>query len=106
LEREITPFLSPNARSEINYFFDNFYATPDTPWTAEDRNISRTLAGYLVNFVTNLDPNGPGLAHWEQAGKKPVTMLLADDVYRSGYPIGKAERIQFFIKFFCTQATF
>ncbi|MFE2416716.1 carboxylesterase family protein [Streptomyces hokutonensis] len=59
------PATGPNSRgachgSEINYVFDNLYAT-NLPWTDADRAVADTLSDYVVNFVTHGDPNGHGL---------------------------------------------
>ncbi|GAA5930319.1 uncharacterized protein JCM15063_004772 [Sporobolomyces koalae] len=38
--------------------------------------LSQDMASYLINFVTRLDPNGPGLHHWPQYTMDRLTLQL------------------------------
>lgn len=48
--------------SEAQYIFQNLL--PPRAWTDLDHQVSDTLSSYWVNFATNGDPNGKGLAKW------------------------------------------
>ena len=64
--------------SELNYVFNNFYAS-DRPWTDEDRRIADIMSSYWANFAANGDPNGDGLPAWDPVDPaSPVTMELGD----------------------------
>lgn len=64
--------------SEINYAFDNLYAT-NSSWTDADRQIANTLSDYWVNFIATGDPNGAGLAEWPASANGSLqTMTLGD----------------------------
>jgi para-nitrobenzyl esterase len=86
--------------SEINYIFDNLYAT-DRPWTDADRRIADTMSSYWANFATRGDPNGKGLPPWPPAdGKSPMVMEVGD---RFGVlPIADAARLEFVRRFYLT----
>ena len=64
--------------SEINYVFDNLYAT-SRPWTAADRRIADIMSSYWVNFAATGNPNGKGVPYWPPFDpKRPVVMELGD----------------------------
>lgn len=87
--------------SEINYIFDNLYAT-DLPWTDDDRRIADTMSGYVVNFATHGDPNGRGLARWEPSRPGAfTTMELGDDF--GPLPDASAARRAFHERYFEVQ---
>lgn len=89
--------------SEINYVFDNLYAT-DRPWSAADRKIADVMSSYWVNFARSGDPNAAGLPHWPafNAGK-PRVMELGD--HFGPIPVASSPaRLQFWKRFFSTQA--
>jgi para-nitrobenzyl esterase len=71
-----------------------------------DYNIGNVLSSYLVNFVTNLDPNGPGLQNWPKASNAEETMLFGNGVYEANYPIASQPHIQFFKRYFALQPAF
>ena len=56
--------------------FDNLHACP---WLIDDadRALANLASSYWVNFVTNGDPNGPGLLPWPsyRSAGGPVMML-------------------------------
>jgi para-nitrobenzyl esterase len=64
--------------SEAQYIFQNLL--PPRAWTDVDHQVSDTLSSYWVNFSTNGDPNGKGLAKWpafdDKKGDRP--MILGD----------------------------
>jgi para-nitrobenzyl esterase len=77
--------------SEVPYMFDSL-GKVDFPWTAYDRHLADVMTSYWVNFVTNGDPNGPGLPRWPAYGRraKPV-MELGDQVRPIPTVLGKAQ---------------
>ena len=64
--------------SEAQYIFQNLLAP--RAWTDLDHQVSETLSSYWVNFATNGDPNGKGLATWpafnDRKSNRP--MVLGD----------------------------
>jgi len=48
--------------AEAQYIFQNLL--PPRAWTDLDRQVSDMLSSYWVNFATNGNPNGRGLAEW------------------------------------------
>jgi para-nitrobenzyl esterase len=50
--------------SEIPYVFATLDASPERPFTAEDRALSAMMSGYWINWVKNGDPNSTGLPEW------------------------------------------
>jgi para-nitrobenzyl esterase len=87
--------------SEINYVFDNLYAT-NRPWTDEDRKIADTMATYWVNYAASGNPNGKGLPAWPAFdAKSPITMQVGDSF--GPIPVADAAKIDFWKRFFQTQ---
>ncbi|MGO9512901.1 MAG: carboxylesterase/lipase family protein [Steroidobacteraceae bacterium] len=65
--------------AEIPYVFDTLEAAPQRPFSADDREVSRRMAGYWVNFVKTGNPNGPGLPHWPAFNAAaPAVMEIGD----------------------------
>src|ERR1700733_4499624 len=64
--------------AEAQYVFGNLL--PPRAWTDLDRQASDTLSSYWVNFATNGDPNGKGLAKWPAFDdrKRDRPMVLGD----------------------------
>lgn len=64
--------------SEAQYIFQNLL--PPRAWTDLDHQVSDTLSSYWVNFATNGDPNGKGLAKWPAFNDKTSDrpMVLGD----------------------------
>lgn len=61
--------------AEIPYVFDTHDAW--LPTTAADRNLTKTMMRYWLNFATNGDPNGPGVMTWPAfAGPNPQMQQL------------------------------
>jgi para-nitrobenzyl esterase len=61
--------------AEIPYVFDTHDAW--LPTTAADRNLTKTMMRYWLNFATNGNPNGQGLMTWPAfAGPNPQMQQL------------------------------
>src|SRR5580698_6123307 len=64
--------------AEAQYVFGNLL--PPRAWTDLDHQVSDMLSSYWVNFATNGDPNGNGLAKWPAFDdrKNDPPMVLGD----------------------------
>ena len=60
---------------ELPYAFANLQ-TLDRPWTDRDREVSRILSGYLVNFTRSGSPDGPSVPAWPRVTGAKQTMEL------------------------------
>ncbi len=87
--------------SEINYVFDNLYAT-DRPWTDDDRKIADTMSGYWANFIATGNPNGKGLPDWPAYDPAKAQVMVLGDSY-GPMPVATPERIDFWKRFFAIQ---
>jgi carboxylesterase 2 len=87
--------------SEINYVFDNLYAT-NLPWTDADRTVADTLSDYVVNFVTHGDPNGHGITRWPAANHRFATAMELGDRFGT-LALADAAKVDFFERFFASQ---
>ncbi len=50
--------------AEIQYAMGNLDLDTRYAWEPADREVSKTLQGYFVNFIKTGSPNGPGLPSW------------------------------------------
>jgi para-nitrobenzyl esterase len=71
-----TPSGSPPGRgathtAEIRYVFGN----PAAAWTDVDRQLAKAMSSYWINFVTDGDPNGAGLAAWPRPSKDGIRAM-------------------------------
>jgi para-nitrobenzyl esterase len=64
--------------AEAQYVFGNLL--PPRAWTDLDHQVSDMLSSYWMNFATNGDPNGKGLAKWPAFDdrKSDRPMVLGD----------------------------
>jgi para-nitrobenzyl esterase len=70
----------PSHFAELWYMFDHLDQEP-WAWSAADRELSDTMAGYWTNFARTGDPNGPGLPPWPAYDEAdPRVMMLGSQV--------------------------
>ena len=87
--------------SEINYIFNNLYAT-DRPWVDADYKIADTMSSYWVNFAITGNPNGKSLPNWAATNaKKSVVMQLGDGF--GAMPLADPVKLDFWKRFFQSQ---
>jgi para-nitrobenzyl esterase len=61
--------------TDIPFFFDTASIKYGAETTATDRLASRTVSGYLVDFVKHGDPNGNALPRWQAYSPRRPAML-------------------------------
>ena len=68
---------------ELLYVFDNLHAFP---WLIDDadRALAKLASSYWINFVTNGDPNGPGLPRWPSYRGAGAPVMMLDSPPRAG----------------------
>jgi para-nitrobenzyl esterase len=88
--------------SEINYVFDNLYAT-DRPWTSTDRRIADIMSSYWVNFAKDGNPNGKGLPFWPAFDPKKQQVMELGDHFGPMSIASSQARFDFWRHFFATQ---
>jgi para-nitrobenzyl esterase len=65
--------------ASIFYSFDRFWLREDWPWSAGDREVSRSLTAAWVNFARTGKPKAPGLPLWPQfEPKDPQVMAVCE----------------------------
>jgi para-nitrobenzyl esterase len=103
------PFARQNGAfhaGEIIYVFDNLgkspypYANPAA--TDIDRQLSKTMASYWVNFATTGNPNGKGLPEWPAYSQASDSALEFGDAVKVVSGI-RRERLDFMDRYFATQ---
>jgi len=87
--------------SEILFVFNNLYLR-DQQWTDEDRKAADIISSYWVNFVTNGNPNGPGLPVWPAFDPKSPTVMEIGNHF-GPIPVASPPRLAFWKRFFQTQ---
>lgn len=80
--------------AEAAYVFENLL--PPRPWTDLDHQVADVISSYWVNFATNGNPNGRGLAAWQPFDSKTSDrrMVLGDKA-EMGPGLDQA-RVEFF----------
>ena len=87
--------------NEVPYIFQNLMGQGRN-FTAEDRQVSKLISGYWINFIHTGNPNGPGLPNWPafnmtdeammriDAAPAPMRMLPAEtrDLYEARFGLG------------------
>ncbi len=82
---------------EMPYVFNNLRML-DRPWEAVDTTVADVMSSYWVNFVTNGNPNGPGLPVWPAFDSTSrVTMELGENMHP--IPVTSEVKFQFFKDF-------
>ncbi|KAM0790321.1 hypothetical protein ACM66B_003206 [Microbotryomycetes sp. NB124-2] len=66
------PHMGSQHAADLEHWFGHPNSTD-----GEMHHLSRHMSSYLINFVANLDPNGPGLKHWPMYGTDRLTMQFA-----------------------------
>ncbi|PWY70924.1 carboxylesterase [Aspergillus heteromorphus CBS 117.55] len=84
--------------SEINYAFNNLYAT-DKPWAAADYAIADKLSDYWANFIRSGNPNGDGLQEWPVNSAESPVVLEVGDSWKT-VAVASQEKIAFLKKWF------
>ena len=82
---------------ELPYAFANLDKL-DRPWTGKDREVSRTLSGYIVNFVRTGSPNGAGLPEWPRVITSEKQTMELGQHFRP-MPLADAARVSFWQAF-------
>ena len=71
----------------------------ERPWEKADYAIANEVSSYLVNFVTNGDPNGPGMTAWPRFNpSQPQTMELG--VRMGAILIADKEKVSFWSRYY------
>jgi para-nitrobenzyl esterase len=70
--------------AELWYMFDHL-EQETWNWSAADRRLAQTMAGYWTNFVRSGDPNGAGLPRWPTFDTGNA-VHLSDTVYTDRLP--------------------
>lgn len=92
-EFDNVPQLGAFHGAEVAYVFGSLHALPRA-WTDTDRQLSRQLQGYFVNFAKTGNPNGGDLLAWPPYDEKKASVLhLADSAFLGDVP--GLNRLQF-----------
>jgi len=91
------PIVGAVHSAEIEYALGNLDVagvTPLYPWTPADRQVSKVLQGYFVNFIKNGNPNGAGLPKWQAAGASDTPRRQIIGLETSGRPVTEQSRFR------------
>ncbi len=79
---------------EIAYAFDSL-AKLNPPWRPADYRLADIMSSYWVNFVSQGDPNGPGLPKWPVYGEVAEPVMELGDPVRAIPPVLSKAKIDF-----------
>jgi para-nitrobenzyl esterase len=79
---------------EIAYAFDSL-AKLNPPWRPADYRLADIMSSYWVNFLTNGDPNGPGLPKWPVYSDVAKPVIELGDPVRAIPPVLSKAKIEF-----------
>lgn len=80
---------------ELPYAFGNLDKL-DRPWTARDREVSRVLSAYVVNFTKTGSPDTPGLPKWPKATSTDKTTMQLGHAF-APMPLATPERLEWLL---------
>ncbi len=91
--------------AEIQYALGNLDLDPRYTWEPADREVSKTMQAYFVNFIKTGNPNGPGVPEWPayRAGDNYQRMRI--DVESHAEPEAHRDRYVALDKATTTQST-
>jgi para-nitrobenzyl esterase len=67
--------------ADIEYALGNLATNRVYAWTEEDEQVSALMQGYYANFITNGNPNGPGLPRWPRLDEGDEEQYMVWDVH-------------------------
>jgi len=70
--------------SDIPYFLETVATKYGQETAPSDRVMARSISGFVVNFVRNGNPNGPGLADWPSFSSAEVMDFASDGTAQFG----------------------
>jgi para-nitrobenzyl esterase len=73
---------APHA-GEIPYALGNLGLIDTRDWTAGDRETSRAMQAYFVNFIRTGNPNGDGLPAWPRLNPRRPAVMILDSIPRA-----------------------
>ena len=80
--------FGPGHGTDVSYVFDNLRAPNGATVAPEDKEVSRIMNTYWVNFAKTGNPNGKGLPKWPVYSPKKNKIL---DIQSDGKPVGKPD---------------
>lgn len=69
--------------SDIEYALGNLLLNDRYEWTKSDFETSKTMQGFIVNFVKTANPNGEGLPHWYGLQSSIPKVMIIDSISKS-----------------------